>query len=276
MTTAPPDDSPLRDFFSRPLPEVTADPDASQMVEQALDAMEAGTLRAATREPDGTWRTQPWVKHVILTAFSLSTLVDLAQWPGGAVDKSLVPARHFTIGDGVRVVPGGSSIRRGAHVSSGVVVMPPSYVNVGAYVATGSMVDSHVLVGSCAQVGAGVHLSAAVQLGGVLEPVGARPVVVEDEAFIGAQCGLFEGVVVRSRAVLAPAVTLTATSTVYDLVHGRTVVGEVPAGAVVVPGSRPAGGDFAREHGLSLYAPCIVKYRDERTSAAVVLEDALR
>ncbi|MGB6006426.1 MAG: 2,3,4,5-tetrahydropyridine-2,6-dicarboxylate N-succinyltransferase, partial [Ornithinimicrobium sp.] len=266
----------LRDFFSRPLDQITADPEATNRVEQALDALEVGTIRAATAGPDGTWDSHPWVKHVVLAAFSLSTVVDLPHWPGGAVDKSLVLARHLSTADGVRMVPGGSSIRRGAHVSAGVVVMPPSYVNVGAYVAAGSMIDSHVLVGSCAQVGRGVHLSAAVQLGGVLEPVGARPVVVEDDAFVGAQCGLFEGVVVRTRAVLAPSVTLTATTTIYDLVHGRTVTGEVPAGAVLVPGARPAGGDFAREHGLSLYAPCIVKYRDERTAAAVALEDALR
>ncbi|MGB5952669.1 MAG: 2,3,4,5-tetrahydropyridine-2,6-dicarboxylate N-succinyltransferase [Ornithinimicrobium sp.] len=266
----------LDDFFSRPLDEITADPGAVPAVEHALQELEAGRIRAALPQPDGTWLAQPWVKHVVLSAFALSTLVDLPDWPGGAVDKSMVPARRFTSADGVRVVPGGSSVRRGAHVSAGVVMMPPSYVNVGAYVAAGSMIDSHVLVGSCAQVGTGVHLSAAAQLGGVLEPIGARPVVVEDDAFIGAQCGLFEGVVVRARAVLAPAVTLTATTTMYDLVHGRTVVGEVPSGAVVVPGSRPAAGDFAHKHGLSLYAPCIVKYRDERTSAAVVLEDALR
>lgn len=266
----------LRDFFSRPVTQIVEDHDAADRVEQALDALETGTIRAATPQGDGTWEAHPWVKQVILAAFSLSTVVEFAGWPGGAVDKSLMPARRVTPEQAVRVVPGGSSIRRGSHVGGGVVVMPPSYINVGAYVAGGSMIDSHVLVGSCAQVGADVHLSAAVQLGGVLEPVGARPVVVEDQAFIGAQCGLFEGVVIRARAVLAPAVTLTATTTIYDLVHGRTVVGEVPANAVVVPGSRPAGGDFAREHGLSLYAPCIVKYRDERTAAAVVLEDALR
>ncbi len=276
MTGSPPATTSLRDFFSRPLGQITEDPAATDRVEQALDGLEVGTIRAATAGPDGTWEAHRWVKHVVLAAFSLSTLVDLPHWPGGAVDKSLVPARQLSTVDGVRVVPGGSSIRRGAHVSAGVVVMPPSYVNIGAYVATGSMIDSHVLVGSCAQVGRGVHLSASVQLGGVLEPVGARPVVVEDDAFIGAQCGLFEGVVIRTRAVLAPSVTLTATTTIYDLVHGRTVAGEVPAGAVVVPGSRPAGGAFAREHGLSLYAPCIVKYRDERTAAAVALEDALR
>lgn len=266
----------LAAFFDRPLAEVKADAEATRWVELALDALEAGTIRAASRDEDGTWQAHTWVKQVILTAFSLSVLNHDPHWPGGSVDKSLVPARAMTLDDGVRVVPGGSSVRRGAHLSPGVVLMPPSYVNIGACVGADSMIDSHVLVGSCAQVGTGVHLSAAVQLGGVLEPIGARPVVVESGAFIGAQCGLYEGVVVREGAVLAPAVTLTASTTIYDLVHGRSVRGEVPPGAVVVPGSRPARGDYAHSRGLSLYAPCIVKYRDADTDAAVVLEEALR
>ncbi|MGC1209495.1 MAG: 2,3,4,5-tetrahydropyridine-2,6-dicarboxylate N-succinyltransferase [Ornithinimicrobium sp.] len=264
------------EFFDRPMAEIVADPHAMARLHEALAALEAGTIRAASREDDGTWTTHTWVKQVILAAFSLSTLTADPMWPGGAVDKSLVPARSMTLNDGVRVVPGGSAIRRGAHHSPGVVVMPPSYVNVGAWVGAGSMIDSHVLVGSCAQVGSGVHLSAAVQLGGVLEPIGARPVVVEDSAFIGAQCGLYEGVIVRERAVLAPGVILTASTTIYDLVHQRSVSGEVPAGAVVVPGSRPARGDYASARGISLYAPCIVKYRDAGTEASVVLEEALR
>ncbi|MGB7423312.1 MAG: 2,3,4,5-tetrahydropyridine-2,6-dicarboxylate N-succinyltransferase [Ornithinimicrobium sp.] len=266
----------LSTFFDRPLAQVKADPAATLRVAEALDALESGTIRAAERDEGGVWTAYPWVKHVILAAFSLSTLTADPLWPGGSVDKSLVPARSMTLDHGVRIVPGGSSIRRGSHLSPGVVVMPPSYVNVGAWVGSGSMIDSHVLVGSCAQVGANVHLSAAVQLGGVLEPVGARPVVVEDSAFIGAQCGLYEGVVVRAGAVLAPGVILTASTTLYDLVRERNVTGEVPAGAVVVPGSRPARGDYAATHGLSLYAPCIVKYRDAGTEASVVLEEALR
>jgi len=256
--------------------DVKADPSTPSLIGHALDALEMGTIRAASPESDGTWTTNTWVKQVILAAFSLSVLEPQPAWPGGAIDKSFVPARTMNGDDGVRVVPGGTSIRRGSHVSAGVVVMPPSYVNIGAYVGADSMVDSHVLVGSCAQVGRGVHLSAAVQLGGVLEPIGARPVVVEDGAFVGAQCGLYEGVVVRAGAVLAPGVILTSSTTIYDLVGGRSVHGEVPAGAVVVPGSRPARGDFATAHGLSLYAPCIVKYRDAGTAASVVLEDALR
>jgi 2,3,4,5-tetrahydropyridine-2-carboxylate N-succinyltransferase len=167
-------------------------------------------------------------------------------------------------------------VRRGAHVARGVVVMPPANVNVGAYVDEGTMVDSHALVGSCAQIGKRVHLSAGAQIGGVLEPAGARPVIVEDEAFVGGLVGLFEGVLVRRRAVLASGVLLTASTVLYDLVHGRELLREVPEGAVVVPGSRPAAGDFARERGLQLSSPMIVKYRDARTDAATALEQALR
>lgn len=244
-------------------------------VQALLAALENGSARAATRTEDGSWEPHAWVKRGILAAFRLSDTVEL-DWPGGSVDKSLVPARRITAGDGVRLVPGGTSVRRGAHLAPGVVVMPPSYVNVGGYVGSGSMVDSHVLVGSCAQVGSGVHLSTAVQLGGVLEPIGARPIVVEDDVFVGAQCGLYEGVVVRRGAVLAPGVTLTAGTTIYDLVEQREVRGEVPEGAVVVPGSRPARGDYADVLGLSLYAPVIVKYRDASTDAATALEESLR
>lgn len=239
-----------------------------------LDALEAGELRAARRGDDGLWRVDTSVKEGILAVFASSDLAELPDWPGGAVDK--IPARQITTADQVRLVPGGTAVRRGVALRPGVVVMPPSYLNIGAYVGEGTMVDSHVLVGSCAQVGAGVHLSTAVQLGGVLEPVGAAPVVVEDHAFIGAQCGLYEGVVVRSRAVLAPGTVLTSRTTVYDLVQERELRGEVPEGAVVVPGSRPARGSFAQDHGLSLYAPVIVKYRDGSTDGSTTLEEALR
>lgn len=241
-----------------------------------LDDLESGRLRAAARDADGTWQVNAAVKEGILEVFRLSGVVALPGWPGGAVDKELVPARDITAGDGIRFVPGGSSVRRGAALRAGVVVMPPSYVNIGAFVGEDSMVDSHVLVGSCAQVGARVHLSAGVQLGGVLEPVGARPVVVEDDAFVGAQCGLFEGIVVRFGAVLAPGTILTSRTVVYDLVREREVCGEVPEGAVVVPGTRPARGSYAEGLGLSLYAPVIVKYRDGSTDASTVLEEALR
>lgn len=262
-----------------PLEQVFAEgadtPVTAEDVERLLSALEDGTARAATRGADGAWEAHPWVKRGILAAFRLSGTVEM-DWPGGAVDKSLVPARRIVADDGVRLVPGGTSVRRGAHLAPGVVVMPPSYVNVGAHVGAGSMIDSHVLVGSCAQVGTGVHLSTAVQLGGVLEPVGARPVVVEDDVFVGAQCGLYEGVVVRRGAVLAPGVVLTSGTTVYDLVHERELRGEIPENAVVVPGSRPARGSYAAGHGLSLYAPVIVKYRDASTDAATALEESLR
>ncbi|GAA5164060.1 2,3,4,5-tetrahydropyridine-2,6-dicarboxylate N-succinyltransferase [Ornithinimicrobium tianjinense] len=264
----------LEEFFTHDLDGADA-AETLERVAALLDALERGTVRAASRTGEGEWRSHAWVKRGILAAFRHSETVEM-DWPGGAVDKSLVPARRLGLGDGVRMVPGGSSVRRGAHLAQGVVVMPPSYVNIGAHVGAGTMVDSHVLVGSCAQVGNDVHLSTAVQLGGVLEPVGARPVVVEDGAFIGAQCGLYEGVVVRERAVLAPGVILTAGTTVYDLVRQTEWRGEIPGGAVVVPGSRPARGDYADVLGLSLYAPVIVKYRDSSTDAATVLEGALR
>lgn len=264
----------LEEVFA-PGRELPAGAEGVARVEELLGALEEGSVRAASRDGRGRWRAHAWVKRGILAAFRLSETVEL-DWPGGAVDRSLVPPRRLGAADGVRVVPGGTSVRRGAHLAAGVVVMPPSYVNVGAFVGAGSMVDSHVLVGSCAQVGTDVHLSAAVQLGGVLEPVGAAPVVVEDGAFVGAQCGLYEGVVVRAGAVLAPGVVLTSGTTVHDLVHGRELRGEVPEGAVVVPGARPARGGYAESVGLSLYAPVVVKYRDASTDAAIVLEEALR
>ncbi|WP_109474131.1 2,3,4,5-tetrahydropyridine-2,6-dicarboxylate N-succinyltransferase [Ornithinimicrobium cavernae] len=273
MTTVTTD---LQDYLSTPVAQLREDPASAERLGEFLDALEAGEVRAAERDSDGTWRANTWVKSGILVAFALSETVTLPGWPGGAVDKSLVPPRQIDPAHGIRLVPGGTSVRRGAGLAAGTVVMPPSYLNTGAWVGAGSMVDSHVLVGSCAQVGERVHLSTAVQLGGVLEPVGATPVVVEDDAFIGAQCGLYEGVVVRERAVLAPGVTLTSRTVIYDLVNGREVQGEVPAGAVVVPGSRPARGEYAERLGLSLYAPVIVKYRDGSTDASTVLEEALR
>jgi 2,3,4,5-tetrahydropyridine-2-carboxylate N-succinyltransferase len=191
-------------------------------------------------------------------------------------DKAAYPPRHFTMADNVRLVPGGNAVRRGAFMGKGTVVMPPAYVNVGAYVDSGTMVDSHALVGSCAQIGARVHLSAAAQIGGVLEPAGAVPVVVEDDVFVGGLVGLFEGIVVRRRAVLASGVVITGSTVIYDLVNSRELRKEVPEGAVVVPGSRPASGGFAHKHGLNVSAPMIVKYRDERTDAATCLEEALR
>ena len=243
--------------------------------EDFLSALEAGELAATTRDGDGTWQAVAWVKKAILSGFKAGGAVAW-DWPGGAVDRPAFPPRHFSLEDGVRFVPGGSSARRGAYIAPGVVVMPPSYINVGAYIGTGTMVDSHALVGSCARIGQGVHLSAGAQIGGVLEPPQARPVVIEDGAFVGGLCGIFEGIVVGRNAVLAPGLILSGSTRIFDLVHEREWVGIVPENAVVVPGARPARGDFARAAGLSLQAPIIVKYRDAGTAASVSLEAALR
>lgn len=245
-------------------------------------ALERGEIRAALPTAEG-WRVNTWVKQGILLGFRLGQVVETeAAGPLRFFDKDTVPPRRLTLADGVRVVPGGSAVRTGAFVGAGVVVMPPAYVNVGAYVGEGSMIDSHALVGSCAQVGRRVHLSAGAMLGGVLEPVGALPVIVEDEVLVGGNCGVYEGTIVGRRAVLGSGVILTGAVTVYDLprqaTYRRTADAplRIPEGAVVVPGARRAAGAFASEHGLSLYTPVIVKYRDERTDASAALEDALR
>jgi len=246
-----------------------------------LAALEAGEVRAASRGADGRWVPDRAVKEGILAAFRLGVEVESGAGPFLFRDRDTLPPRA-PLPAGVRVVPGGTTIRRGAYVARGVVVMPPAYVNVGAYVDEGSMIDSHALVGSCAQIGKRVHLSAAAQVGGVLEPVGAVPVVVEDEAFVGGNAGLYEGVWVRRRAVIAAGVLLTSSSVVFDLVHETELRGgpdaplTIPEGAVVVPGSRRATGAWAEARGLSLAAPVIVKYRDDRTDAKTALEGALR
>jgi 2,3,4,5-tetrahydropyridine-2-carboxylate N-succinyltransferase len=241
-----------------------------------LDHLERGTVRAAAPDADGAWRVHAWVKEAILLGFRRSNIVPVAGAGFAFFDKEAYPPRRLAAEDAVRLVPGGSAVRRGAYLARGVVVMPPAYVNVGAYVADGTMIDSHALVGSCAQVGARVHVSAGAQIGGVLEPAHARPVIVEDEVFLGALTGVFEGVLVRRRAVLAAGVVLTGSSVIFDLVHGCTHTREVPAGAVVVPGARPARGGYAAQQALCLAAPVIVKYRDAHTDAATALESALR
>lgn len=263
--------------------------DARDIVSALLDALEKGSVRAAAKDDStGEWRAVPWVKRGILLGFRAGAIIDMSL--GGSrdgvvlafFDKDTYPPRHLTRDDGVRVVPGGSSIRRGAYVANGVVCMPPMYINVGAYVGTGSMIDSHALVGSCAQVGERVHLSAAAQLGGVLEPVNAAPVVVEDDVVIGGNCGVYEGTVVRRRAVIGAGVVLTRGTPVYDLerqtIHraegARPLI--IPENAVVVPGARAVKDDWGRREGLSLQTPVIVKYRDEKTDAATALESWLR
>lgn len=256
--------------------------EARSVVADLLAALEAGDVRSAERGADGMWRANAWVKQGILLGFRIGAITDQSSGAFSFFDKDTYPARQFAAGDGVRIVPGGSTVRRGAHLAAGVVCMPPMYVNVGAYVGEGTMVDSHALVGSCAQIGARVHLSAAAQIGGVLEPVGAAPVVIEDDVFVGGGCGVYEGTVVREGAVLAAGVILTRGSRVYDLAREALYAAsaeaplEIPAGAVVVPGTRTVNTDFGREHGLAVSAPVIVKYRDARTDASTTLEDALR
>lgn len=263
--------------------------DARAVVESLLDALEKGTVRAAEKDlASGEWRAVPWVKRGILLGFRAGSMVDMSigsddddgRFP--FFDKDTYPPRRLTLADGIRIVPGGSSIRRGAYVASGVVCMPPMYVNVGAYVGSGTMIDSHALVGSCAQVGERVHLSAAAQLGGVLEPVNAAPVVIEDDVVVGGNCGIYEGTVVSQGAVIGAGVVLTRGTPVYDLeretVHraegGRPLV--IPENAVVVPGARHVKGKWAHEQGISLQTPVIVKYRDDKTDAATALESWLR
>ncbi len=241
-------------------------------------------MRAAERDASGHWRANAWVKQGILLGFRMGQLADMSPVDRSLIfyDKDTYPLRATTIDERVRIVPGGSSVRDGAYLAPGVVCMPPMYVNVGAYVDEGTMIDSHALVGSCAQVGKRVHISAAAQVGGVLEPVGAVPVVIEDDVLVGGNCGVYEGTIVRAGAVLAPGTILTGATPVYDLVreqvYRRTNDAplEIPAGAVVVPGARAVTSARGREWGLSLYAPVVVKYRDEQTDRAVQLEDYLR
>ena len=257
--------------------------DDRALFDQFKIALNRGEVRAAERGPDGTWKSNSWVKQGILLGFRMGQLVDMsASSVLRFFDKETYRTRPTTLNENIRIVPGGSSIREGAYIASGVVCMPPMYVNVGAYVDEGTMIDSHALVGSCAQIGKRVHLSAAAQIGGVLEPVGAVPVIIEDDVMVGGGCGVYEGTIVRERAVLAAGTILTGSTPVYDLarekIYQRTPEAplEIPAGAVVVPGARNVKSEAGRGWGLSLYAPVIVKYRDEKTDASVQLEDYLR
>ncbi len=255
-----------------------------ELFDEFKEALNRGAVRAAEKNADGVWRANAWVKQGILLGFRMGELIDMSTVDGRLVffDKSTYPVRPTRLAERVRIVPGGSSVRDGAYLAPGVVCMPPMYVNVGAYVGEGTMIDSHALVGSCAQIGKRVHLSAAAQVGGVLEPIGAMPVIIEDDALVGGNCGVYEGTIVRERAVLAPGTILTGATPVYDLVREqvyRRTEGtplEIPAGAVVVPGARAVTTEKGSEWNLSLYAPVIVKYRDERTDRAAQLEDFLR
>jgi 2,3,4,5-tetrahydropyridine-2,6-dicarboxylate N-succinyltransferase len=248
--------------------------------------LSSGRVRAA--EPDVAsatgWRVNVWVKQGILLGFRHGDTIDMGIGRGrwSFVDKDTMPMQTFEPASGVRIVPGGSSIREGAYVAKGVICMPPMYINVGAYVGEGTLVDSHALVGSCAQIGARVHLSAAAQIGGVIEPVGAMPVIVEDDVLVGGNCGVYEGAIVKRRAVLASGTIITGSTPLYDLPNERIVKPErglplvVPEGAVVVPGARAVTVGAGREWGLSLATPVIVKYRDEKTDARTELERWIR
>ena len=265
-------------------PAVMGHPDAMRAFLQLRTALEEGTVRAASPDPDSPtgWRVNAWVKQGILLGFRIGTLEELPAGGLSFVDKQTYPAQQFGVGNAVRIVPGGSSVRSGAYVARGVVCMPPMYINVGAYVDMGTMVDSHALVGSCAQIGLRVHLSAAAQIGGVLEPVNASPVVIEDDVLVGGNCGVYEGTIVRKRAVLAAGTILTRGTPVFNLVTGEVLRATddmpliIPEGAVVVPGSRAVSRGMGKEWGLSLYAAVIVKYRDDKTSLSTTLEDLLR
>jgi 2,3,4,5-tetrahydropyridine-2-carboxylate N-succinyltransferase len=259
------------------------EPKALAAFQSLKAALNAGTVRAAEPGPDGSWHVNVWVKTGILLGFRLGRIAPAAVGgPFPFYDKDTYPLRAIGPGDGIRVVPGGSSIRDGCYVAPGVVCMPPMYINVGAYVDEGTMVDSHALVGSCAQIGRRVHLSAAAQIGGVLEPAGALPVIIEDEVLVGGNCGIYEGTLVRQRAVIAPGTILSGGTSVFDLVKDRVYRREgdrpleIPAGAVVVPGTRPVKSGPGAAAGIGLYAPVIVKYRDEKTDTAVRLEELLR
>jgi 2,3,4,5-tetrahydropyridine-2-carboxylate N-succinyltransferase len=270
------------------------DPAALRAFTQLRDELNSGRVRSA--EPDAAaslgWRVNSWVKRGILLGFRIGQLAAFGNHDLSFVDKSTFPARSFTPEEGIRIVVGGSSVREGAYLACGVICVPPMYVNVGAYIDEGTLVDSHALVGSCAQIGKRVHLSAAAQIGGVLEPVNANPVIIEDDVLVGGNCGVYEGTIVRERAVLAAGTILTRGTPVYDIVNGVIHKAEaagpgadpaaeprplvIPAGAVVVPGSRAITRGRAAEWGLSLYAPVIVKYRDDKTDLSAALEDLLR
>ncbi|MEP6924713.1 MAG: 2,3,4,5-tetrahydropyridine-2,6-dicarboxylate N-succinyltransferase [Pyrinomonadaceae bacterium] len=254
------------------------------LFEEFKAALRLGEIRAAEKNKEGNWQTNAWVKQGILLGFKMGAIIEMSKDTESFqfFDKETYPLRPMSLADKIRIVPGGTTIRDGSFIAPGVVCMPPCYVNVGAFVDEGTMIDSHALVGSCAQIGKRVHISAAAQIGGVLEPINANPVVIEDDCLIGGNTGVYEGVIVRERGVLASGVILTGSTPVFDLVRGEIYKKtadsplEIPAGAVVVPGSRAVTNETGKNWGLSLYAPVIVKYRDERTDAATRLEDYLR
>jgi len=274
----------IEDLFDHP--PASYHEDHFMLFARLKEALNTGAVRAA--EPDASsktgWRVNPWVKKGILLGFRIGGIVDMSvdatRQP--YFDKATWPVKRFTVSSGVRIVPGGSSIRDGCFIGKSVTCMPPMYINAGAWVGDGTMVDSHALVGSCAQVGKSCHISAAAQIGGVLEPVGALPVIIEDDVLVGGNCGVYEGTVVKRRAVLGSGVILTRSTPVYDVARGVVISAQgeeplvIPEGAVVVAGSRAITSGKGKEWGVSLYTPVIVKYRDEKTDSRVQLEDLLR
>ena len=264
------------------LGEVERNPDARQIFLDFRDQLTQGKIRAAEKM-NGRWTVNVWVKQGILLGFRLGELSKMGEDAGlSFVDKDTFPARRFTVDDRVRIVPGGSSVRMGAYVAPAVICMPPMFINAGAYVDEGTMIDSHALVGSCAQIGKRVHLSAAAQVGGVLEPINAAPVIIEDDVLVGGNCGIYEGTLVRARAVLGAGTILTRSTPIYDLVRGIVHRATddlpliVPEEAVVVAGSRKVSSGHGADWGISLYTPVVVKYRDQGTEAKIQLEDLLR
>jgi 2,3,4,5-tetrahydropyridine-2-carboxylate N-succinyltransferase len=262
--------------------------DHARLFQQFITALNSGTVRAAEPDPAAPsgWRVNGWVKKGILLGFRIGTVVEMSAYGAGMrqpfFDKATYPVRELTLASGVRLVPGGSSIRDGCYIGKGVTCMPPMFINVGAYVGEGTMVDSHALVGSCAQVGKNCHISAAAQIGGVLEPVGALPVIIEDDVLVGGNCGVYEGTVVKRGAVLGTGTILNRSTPVYDLVREQIYSAQgdeplvIPEKAVVVAGARPIAKGKGKDWGLSVYAPIIVKYRDEKTDLRTQLEDLLR
>ncbi len=248
---------------------------------RTCELLEKGEIRVAEKR-NGEWTVNSSIKETILEGFRYGKMCDMTQGYFPFFDKDSIPVRKFSLNDGVRIVPGGTSVRRGAYIAKSVVIMPPAYVNIGAYVDSGTMIDSHALVGSCAQIGKNVHLSAASQIGGVLEPVGALPVIIEDNVFIGGNCGIYEGTIIKENAVIGTGVIINASTSIFDAVNGSFIVRDdkgritVPENAVVVAGSRPVTKGPGKDAGIQLYTPVIVKYRDSKTDRSVSLEALLR
>jgi 2,3,4,5-tetrahydropyridine-2-carboxylate N-succinyltransferase len=274
----------IEQLFDHKPPTYT--PEHFDLFYQFKRKLNLGEVRAAQPDASGKngWRVTPWVKKGILLGFRMGVVVDMSidRSRQPFFDKATFPVRQFSADDAVRIVPGGSSIRDGCFIGRGVTCMPPMFVNVGAYVGDNTMIDSHALVGSCAQIGENCHISAAAQIGGVLEPVGAMPVIIESQVMVGGNCGVYEGTIVKERAVLGSGVILTRSTPVYDVVRGEVLTATddeplvIPEGAVVVAGSRAINKGKGQDWGISLYTPVIVKYRDSKTDARVQLEDLLR